>query len=100
MRTLGGLYRRAKANHAALEVAYSRFRALATRKLGLQSAISADDLTRALRNRMGYKDESLPKLLKSIESSVHASELKEERSLKLTQELNQHMLNLKLIGNA
>lgn len=98
--TLGGLYRRAKANHAALEVAHSRFRALATRKLGLPSAISADDLTRALRNRMGYKDESLPKLLKSIESSLQASELKEERSLKLTQELNQHMLNLKLIGNA
>jgi hypothetical protein len=98
--TLGGLYRRAKANHAALEVAYNRFRGLATRKLGLPASTSPEDLARALRNRMGYKDESLPKLLKSIEASVRASELKEEQALKLTQELNQHMLNLKLIGNA
>lgn len=98
--TLGGLYRRAKANHAALEVTYNRFCTLATRRLGLPASTSPDDLARALRNRMGYKDESLPKLLKSIEASLRASELKEEQALKLAQELNQHMLNLKLIGNA
>jgi hypothetical protein len=98
--TLGGLYRRAKANHAALEVAYNRFRTLATRRLGLPATIAAEDLSRALRNRMGYKDESLPELLKSIEAALRASELKEERALKLAQELNQHMLNLKLIENA
>lgn len=98
--TLGGLYRQAKANHAALEVSYNRFRTLATRKLGLPASTPSDALARALRNRMGYKDESLPKLLNDIESSLRASELKEERALKLTQELNHHMLNLKLIGNS
>lgn len=98
--TLGGLYRRAKANHAALEVSYNRFRTLATRKLGLPAGTLPEDLARALRNRMGYKDDSLPRLLNSIEASLRASELKEEQVLKLTQELNQHMLNLKLIGNA
>lgn len=97
--TLGGLYRRAKANHAALEVPYNRFRALATRKLGLPAGAATQDLARALRNRMGYKDEAFPQLLKDIEASLNASELEEERALKLAQELNRHMLNLKLIGN-
>jgi hypothetical protein len=98
--TLGGLYRRAKANHAALEVLYGRFRALATRKLGLPPGTSADNLARALRNRMGYKDESLPELMKSVEAALRQAELREERALQLAQELNRHMLNLKLIGNA
>lgn len=97
--TLGGLYRRAKANHAALEVPYNRFRALATRKLGLPAGTPPQELARALRNRMGYKDEAFPALLKDIETSLNAGELKEERALKLAQELNRHMLNLKLIGN-
>ena len=57
-----------------------------------------DDLVRALRNRMGYKDESLPELLRSIEAALHEGELKEGRALKLAQELNRHMLKLKLIG--
>lgn len=97
--TLGGLYQRAKANHAALEIAYNRFCALATRKLGLPVTTPADDLTRALRNRMGYEDESLPELLRNIEASLSTSELKNDRVLKLAQALNRHMLNLRLIGN-
>lgn len=97
--TLGGLYRRAKASHAALEVPYNRFRALATRKLGLPADIAPQELARVLRNRMGYKDDAFPALLKDIETSLQAGELKEERALKLAQELNRHMLNLKLIGN-
>ncbi len=96
--TLGGLYRRAHATHAALEIPYGRFRSLATRQLGLRPDASAADLARALRSRMGYKEEGLEKLLQDIETTLRYGEPKEEAALKLLQELNRHMQNLKLIA--
>lgn len=97
--TLGGLYRRARTNHAALEVPYNRFRALATRQLGLRPDTSPEDMARAFADRMGYKDEGFPKLLRKIEALLREGNLKEQPVLKLVQELNHHMLKLKLIGN-
>ena len=96
--TLGGLYRRARATHAALEIPYNRFRSLATRQLGLRPDVTSSDLARALRNRMGYKDEGLGELLKNIETTLSQSEPSEEEILKLLQELNRHMQDLKLIA--
>ena len=96
--TLGGLYRRARATHAALEIPYNRFRNLATRQLGLRPDVSPADLTRALTQRMGYKEEGLDELLQSIENTLSYGGPKEEQVLKLLQELNRHMRNLKLIA--
>ncbi len=95
--TLGGLYHRAKASHAALEVPYMRFRTIVTRRLGLPTDISASDMARSLKNRLAYKDSSLPELLRRIEATLAQDEPSEEIVLGLAQELNLHMQNLKLL---
>jgi hypothetical protein len=95
--TLGGLYHRAKASHAALEVPYMRFRTIVTRRLGLPTDISADDMARSLKNRLAYKNSSLPELLRRIEATLAQDESSEEIVLGLVQELNLHMQNLKLL---
>ncbi|HET7871383.1 MAG TPA: hypothetical protein VFL42_02655, partial [Terriglobales bacterium] len=96
--TLGGLYRRAHATRSALEVPYNRFRQLAARQLGLKPDVDSADLARALRNRTGYKDKGLEELLAEIETTLRYGEPKEERALKLLQDLNRHMQDLKLIA--
>lgn len=97
VQTLGGLYRRASATRAALEVPYLRFRTVAARRLGLQPDLPVDALARSVRNRFGYKDDSLPGLLHTIEAVLKEDLPGEETVLHLTQELNQHMHNLKLL---
>lgn len=95
--TLGGLYHRAKATHAALEVPYMRFRTIVTRRLGLRTDVSADDLARSVRNRLAHKDTGLPELLRRIEATLAQDEPSEQVVLGLAQELNRHMQNLKLL---
>jgi hypothetical protein len=96
--TLGGLYRRAHASRAALEVPYTRFRSVAVHRLGLAPDISSSDLARALRSRLGYKESSLDDLLRRIDAALAQTELSEEDALALAQELHDHMQNLKLTG--
>lgn len=95
--TLGKLYRRAKATHAALEVPYARFRMLATRQLGIRSNVSSPELARAVKNRMRYKDDDLSNLLEQIEAALRNPELTESQALELAQRLSRHTQNLKLI---
>jgi hypothetical protein len=97
--TLGGLYRQAKATRVALEVPYARFRTLATRQLGLKNDIAAGDLARAIRNRLGYKDDSLQDLLQTIESALRDPDLQEARALDLAQQLSSHTHRLQLISH-
>lgn len=95
--TLGKLYRRAKATHAALEVPYSRFRLLATRQLGISPDTSAPDLARAVKSRMRYKENDLSGLLEQIEAALRNPALSEAWALELAQRLSLHTQNLKLI---
>ena len=96
VQTLGGLYRQARANRAALEVPYARFRTIATRHLGLAPNINAEELASALRRRLGYKDATLNELLRRIEAALTRDDLGADTALELSQELNRHMQNLKL----
>jgi hypothetical protein len=96
--TLGKLYRRANAVHSALAIPYARFRALATRQLGIHPDVPVADLARATRSQLRYKDDSFEELLRQIESALHNPELAEAYALELVQQLNQHMQNLKLIS--
>jgi len=96
--TLGGLYRQAKATRVALEVPYLRFRTLATRQLGLKGDIASNDLARAIRTRLGYKDDSLQDLLQAIESALRDPELQEAKALGLAQELSLQTHRLQLIS--
>ncbi len=95
--TLGNLYHRASATHSALEVPYTRFRVLATRQLGIKTDVPSADLARAVRSRLGYKDDSLDKLLQQIETALYDPGLNEARALELVQQLSVYMQNLKLI---
>jgi hypothetical protein len=95
--TLGGLYRRAKANRAALQVPYNRFRLLAARRLGLRTDIPAENLVRSLRSRLGDKDDGLSELLRRIESALAQDDLAEATVLNLAQELNLQVHKLKLL---
>lgn len=95
--TLGGLYHRANATRAALEVPYMRFRMAATRRLGVKPDITADELARSLQNRFGYKDQDFAGLLRRIEAALAQDEPGEDTVLNLAQELNRHMRNLKLV---
>jgi hypothetical protein len=96
--TLGGLYRQAKAIRVALEVPYARFRTLATRQLGLKNDIAAADLARAIRNRLGYKDDTLQDLLHAVETALYDPGLQETRALDLAQQLSWHTQRLQLIS--
>ena len=95
--TLGNLYRRANAIHAALEVPFARFRLLATRQLGIKNDIPSADLARAVRGRLGYKNDDLDKLLQQIESALYDPGLNEDTALELVRQLSHHVQNLKLI---
>jgi hypothetical protein len=96
--TLGKLYRRARATHATLQVPYARFRTLATRSLGLAPDVPAQELARAIRGRLRYKDDALGDLLQQIEDSLHDPELSESRALGLAQQLSRYTQNLKLLS--
>jgi hypothetical protein len=95
--TMGGLYQRAKATETALEVPYNRFRSLLTKRLGMKADAPSQDLAKAARARLGYKDADLEKTLLDIEKSFHALNLTDATALDLVQRLNRHTNNLKLI---
>lgn len=98
VQTLGNLYRRARAAGEALDVPYSRFRSLVTRRLGLPADAPADTLAAAIHGRLGYRDTELGPLLRRIEASLGRSDLSENQALEMAQKLNLHMRNLKLIS--
>jgi hypothetical protein len=95
--TLGGLYRRARATHAALEVPYNRFRMIATRHLGLHPDTPVEELARTLHIRLRYKDDSLIDLIRRIEAALASPNAGEKNMLELVQQLNVHMQKLKLV---
>ncbi|HWX54196.1 MAG TPA: DUF4350 domain-containing protein [Verrucomicrobiae bacterium] len=97
--TLGNLYRRAHAVQTALDVPYARFRSQTIRQLGLRADVSAGDLARSIRSRLGYKDPGLEKTLVAIEASKRGTELSEEQALELVQQLSRHAYNLKFIAS-
>ncbi len=96
--TLGGLYRRAHATRAALEVPYTRFRAMAGRQLGLKADAPVAELARAIGNRLGYKNSSLQDLLVRIEAALYDPHLREAAALEMVQELHFHARRLQVIS--
>jgi hypothetical protein len=99
--TLGGLYRKAGATNAALEIPFARFRYLVSRKLGLPVDAPVDEIVRTIQGRRSYKDDALGNLgdlLHRIENALNGYELRERDALGLVQQLNEHMMKLNLIS--
>jgi len=97
--TLGNLYRRAHANHSALEIPYLRFRAMAARHLGLATDTPSAELARAIGARFAYDADALQQTLSRIEAAMYDAGLTESQALALAQELNDHAYNLKWISH-
>jgi hypothetical protein len=61
--TLGGLYERARAGSAAVDVSYGRLKTLLGRQLGMPAGARDSELAAAAEERLGWKDSGLAVLL-------------------------------------
>ena len=96
VRTLGSLYQRAGAASVAVDIAYQRFRYRLTRRLGIASAASADELERAVRGRADFDDPAFGDLLRACESAREDPRLGAAAALTLTRSLYDYAVKLDL----
>jgi hypothetical protein len=94
--SLGGLYQRAKAAPAVLGVAGQRFRFLLTRRLGLPPAMSASELGRAARERLGSEAAGVGEALARVEQGATQPKFSDARALALVQALSRYAERLDL----
>ena len=94
--TLGGLYQRAGAASVAVDVSYQRFRYWLTRRLGMASNVSVDDLQSAVRDRLNLSDADFAATLKECEAARHNPDLDPAYALRLVQELDAYAGKMKL----
>src|SRR5215472_13453139 len=98
VQTLGNLYRRADATRTALEVPYSRFRALLIKRLGLRNDVSSTELLESAKRKLGYRDPDFEDTVRQVLKGLHDPDLRDATALELVQRLNRHTRNLKLIS--
>jgi hypothetical protein len=98
--TLGGLYERAKAEPAVVEIVYQQFRLLLTRQLRLSPKIDDATLDAAIRTRLGREFVDLPDALRRASAASRAQKVSPAEALALIQELEHYevLLGLKKPG--
>ena len=96
VRTLGALYKQANAASVAVDICYHRFRYWLTRRLGMASNASVDELERAIRERWNFQDASFNATLRDCESAPYDSTLKPRAALQLVRSLDDYAAKLKL----
>jgi hypothetical protein len=96
VRTLGSLYKQANAASVAVNISYRRFRYWLTRRLGLASNASVDELERAIRERWGFEDANFNATLQACESAPYDSTIKPHTALHLVRTLDDYATQLKL----
>jgi hypothetical protein len=85
--TLGGLYERAGAASVAVDISYQRFRYWLTRRLGMASNASVDELRQAVGDRWNVQNERLINTLRACESARYHPDLGPAEGLQLVQDL-------------
>jgi hypothetical protein len=100
VRTLGALYQQAHAAPVAVEIGYHRFRFWLTRRLGMASNASIEEIERAVRDRWDYRDAHLLETLHACESVPYHSDLKPGAALRLVQSLDDMAVQFKLFHTA
>jgi hypothetical protein len=85
--TLGDLYAARKAGTAAVHIAYQRLRFLLTRQLGLAPDVPAPALAHSAWEALGWKEQPFRGTLERAERAVRMTELKDDESLSLAQEI-------------
>ena len=98
VRTLGSLYQRAGAASVTVEISYQRFCYWLTRRLGVSSNASADELERAVRDRWPHVDPAFAATLHACESARRDPNLKARTALKLNRSLYEAAAKLELFG--
>jgi hypothetical protein len=96
VQTLGGLYEHAGTASVAVDICYQRFRYWLTRRLGVASNISVNDLQQAVRSRWAIADERFAAVLRRCEAAKNDPYLQGKEALHLVQELDEYALRLKL----
>jgi hypothetical protein len=94
--TLGGLYQQAHAASVAVDVFYQRFHFWITRRFGLASNAPVEEIDRAVRDRLNWKDSSFVETLRSAVSARYQPELDPKRALEIVQSLYSYAVKLKL----
>jgi hypothetical protein len=100
VRTLGGLYEHAGTASVAVDICYQRFRYWLTRRLGVTSNISVQDLEYAARDRWAFIDVHFVAILRQCESAKSDPYLQPSVALHLVQELYEYAVRLKLFQGA
>jgi len=100
VQTLGGLYEHAGTASVAVDICYQRFRYWLTRRLGVASNISVEDLQFAVRDRWAFADDHFAAILRRCESAKSDPYLQGPVALHLVQELDEYAVRLKLFQGA
>jgi len=91
LEALGSLYAEARASSTSVELAYERFRRRMTDLCGLKgTAMSADELSAAVRRRFPKGDEALEKDLAECQEVIGDETLPPKKALALVQALSRH----------
>jgi hypothetical protein len=98
VRTLGALYKQANAASVAVDICYRRFRYWLTRRLGMASNASVDELERAIRERWNFQDANFSATLRDCESAPYDNTLKPRVALRLVRSLDDYAAKLKLFS--
>jgi len=96
VRTLGTLYKQADAASVAVAISNHRFRYWLTRRLGMASNASVDELERAVRERWDFQDTNFSATLRNCESAAYDNTMKPRAALQLVKALHDYAARLKL----
>ena len=94
--TIGALYERRGAAAGALEIAFSHFRFLLTRRLGIPSAVATPDLIQTMRGRQGWMLPGFPETMERIELALKLQKVTEPNALAWIGELHDFAVRLGL----
>jgi hypothetical protein len=96
VQTLGGLYEHAGAASVVVDISYQRFRYWLTRRLGMASNASLQDLEQAVRDRWNFQDPAFTATMRECESARYYPDLRPQRALELVKKLYDYADKLKL----
>ena len=98
--TLGGLYERAKAEPAVVEIVCQQFRMKLARQLRLSALIDDAGLANAIRTRLGREFVDLPNALRRAAAASRERKITPAQALALVQELEHYevLLGMKKAG--
>jgi hypothetical protein len=94
--TVGDLYERKQAAAGALGVAFTRFRFLLERRLGLASPAGIESLERAMRDRGGPADPGMMETLRNCQEAVRSGRVTGAQAIVMVQSLHDYTRRLRL----